>query len=230
MGHHFSQANWYAFGRLAWDPALSSEQIAEEWIRMTWSNDSETINVIKKMMAGSWEACVDYMMPLGLHHIFAAGHHYGPGPDYVNRSRADWSSTYYHKADSGGIGFDRSSKGSNAVSQYAQPLRQLWDSPDTCPEKYLLWFHHLPWTHRLSSGKTLWEALQLHYNRGVEYVRSMQQDWDSLEHKIDRQRFDHVKTRLAIQLQNAQEWRDVCLEYFGRFAGPNENEKGLNDD
>jgi alpha-glucuronidase len=240
MGHHFSQANWYAFGRLAWDPALSSEQIAEEWIRMTWSNDSETINVIKKMMAGSWEACVDYMMPLGLHHIFAAGHHYGPGPDYVNRSRADWSSTYYHKADSGGIGFDRSSKGSNAVSQYAQPLRQLWDSPDTCPEKYLLWFHHLPWTYRLSSGsprrseskpgKTLWEALQFRYNRGVEYVRSMQQDWNSLENKIDRQRFDHVKARLAVQLQNAQQWRDVCLEYFGRLAEPNESGKGLDGD
>lgn len=230
MGHDFSQANWYAFGRLGWNPALSSEQIAEEWIRMTWSNESETIDVIKKMMAGSWETCVAYMMPLGLHHIFAAGHHYGPGPDYVNRSRADWSSTYYHKADSGGIGFDRSSKGSNAVSQYAPALLELWDSPETCPEKYLLWFHHLPWTHHLSSGKTLWEALQFHYNKGVEHICSMQQEWDSLEKKIDRKRFDHVKTRLAMQLQNAQQWRDICLEYFGRFADPNESEKGLNDD
>jgi len=242
MGHHFSQANWYAFGRLAWDPAQSCEQIAEEWIRMTWSNEPEMIDVIAKMMAGSWQACVDYMTPLGLHHLMAAGHHYGPGPDYVHPGRADWSSTYYHKADSGGIGFDRSKKGSNGVSQYAPPLRELWDSPDTCPEKYLLWFHHLPWTHRLSSGKSLWDALQFHYNRGIEYVCSMQQSWDSLENKIDpvrsepdsphrphsvqtsnrvdRERFDHVKARLAMQLQNAREWRDVCLEYFGRFAEP----------
>ena len=218
MGHHFSQANWYAFGRLAWDSALSSGQIAEEWIRMTWSNDPEIINAIAKMMAGSWEACVDYMTPLGLHHLMAAGHHYGPGPDYVNPVRADWSSTYYHKADSYGIGFDRSSKGTNGVSQYAEPLRKLWDSSATCPEKYLLWFHHLPWNYRMSSGKTLWEELQFHYNRGVEYVITMQKAWDSLEGKIDRQRFDHVKARLVMQLENARQWRDVCLKYFGRFA------------
>jgi alpha-glucuronidase len=218
MGHHFSQANWYAFGRLAWDPALTSGQIAEEWIGMTWSNDSETKGVIAKMMAGSWEACVDYMTPLGLHHLMAAGYHYGPGPDYVNPGRADWSSTYYHKADSQGIGFDRSSTGTNAVSQYAEPLRELWDSPATCPEKYLLWFHHLPWTHQMSSGKTLWQELQLHYNRGVEAVMTMQKAWDSLEEKVDPQRFEHVKARLEMQLENAKEWRDVCLEYFGRFA------------
>lgn len=217
-GHHFSAANWYAFGRLAWDPGLSCEQVAEEWIRMTWSNEPETIDVIWKMMAGSWEACVDYMTPLGLHHLMAAGHHYGPGPDYVHTGRADWSSTYYHKADSNGIGFDRSSKGSNGVSQYAAPLRELWDSPETCPEKYLLWFHHLSWNYRLSSGRRLWDELQFRYDRGVQYVRSMQQDWDSLENKIDRERFDHVKARLAIQLANAGQWRDVCLKYFGSFA------------
>ncbi|MBN1833346.1 MAG: alpha-glucuronidase [Deltaproteobacteria bacterium] len=218
MGHHFSQANWYAFGRLAWDPALTSEQIAEEWIEMTWSNDPETIDAIMKMMAGSWEACVDYMTPLGLHHLMAAGHHYGPEPEYVNPDRADWSSTYYHKADSEGIGFDRSSAGTNAVNQYAGPLRKLWDSPATCPEKYLLWFHHLPWTHQMSSGKTLWQELQLRYNRGVESVMTMQKAWDSLEGKIDEERFEHVKARLEMQLENAQEWRDVCLDYFGRFA------------
>jgi alpha-glucuronidase len=218
MGHHFSQANWYAFGRLAWDPALTSEQIAKEWIKMTWSNDPETIDVVAKIMAGSWEACVDYMTPLGLHHLMAAGHHYGPGPDYVNPGRADWSSTYYHKANSEGIGFDRSSKGTNGVSQYAEPLRTLWDSPATCPEKYLLWFHHLPWTHRMSSGKTLWQELRLHYNRGVEAVITMAKTWNSLEGKIDQQRFDHVKERLELQLENAQQWHDVCLEYFGRFA------------
>lgn len=218
MGHHFSQANWYAFGRLAWDPSLTSEQIAEEWIGMTWSNDPETIGVIAKMMGGSWEACVDYMTPLGLHHLMAAGHHYGPGPDYVNPGRADWSSTYYHKADSQGIGFDRSSTGTNAVSQYAEPLRELWNSPATCPEKYLLWFHHLPWTYRMSSGKTLWQELRLHYMRGVEYVITMQKAWDSLEGKIDQERFEHVSERLEMQLENAMEWRDVCLEYFGGFA------------
>ncbi len=225
MGHHFSQANWYAFGRLAWDPALASGQIAEEWIGMTWSNDPDTIGVIAKMMAGSWEACVDYMTPLGLHHLMAAGHHYGPGPGHVNPGRADWSSTYYHKADSQGIGFDRSSKGTDGVSQYAEPLRELWDSPATCPEKYLLWFHHLPWTHRMSSGKTLWQELQLHYNRGVDEVITIQKAWNLLEGKIDRQRFDHVKARLEMQLENAQEWRDVCLEYFVQFAETSDTEK-----
>jgi len=217
-GHHFSQANWYAFGRLAWDTALTSEQIAEEWIRMTWSNDTGIIDVIRNMMAGSWEASIDYMTPLGLHHLMAAGHHYGPGPDYVNPQRDDWSSTYYHKADSKGIGFDRSSKGTNGVSQYAEPLRKLWDNPATCPEKYLLWFHHLPWTYNMSSGKILWEELQFHYNRGVVYVIAMQKAWDSLEGKIDRQRFDHVKTRLEMQRENAEQWRDVCIKYFDRFA------------
>jgi alpha-glucuronidase len=218
MGHHFSQANWYAFGRLAWNPALTSEEIAEEWIGMTWSNDSEVINVIEKMMAGSWEACVDYMTPLGLHHLMAAGHHYGPGPDYVNPDRADWSSTYYHRADFEGIGFDRSSKGTNGVSQYAESLQELWDSPATCPEKYLLWFHHLPWTYQMPSGKTLWQELQFHYERGVESVVTMEKTWNSLKGKIDPERFDHVKARLEMQLENAQKWRDVCLEYFGRFA------------
>jgi alpha-glucuronidase len=218
MGHHFSQANWYAFGRLAWDHALTSQNIAEEWIRMTWSNDPAIIDVIANIMAGSWEACVDYMTPLGLHHLMAAGHHYGPGPDYVNPDRADWSSTYYHKADSKGIGSDRSSKGSNGVGQYAEPLRKSWDSPATCPEKYLLWFHHLPWTYHMSSGKSLWKELQFHYNRGVDEVFAMQKAWYSLEDKIDRQRFDHVKKRLEMQLENAQQWRDICLEYFGRFA------------
>ncbi len=225
-GHHFSQANWYAFGRLAWNSALTSGHIAKEWIKMTWSRDPEIIDVIEKMMSGSWEACVDYMTPLGLHHLMAAGHHYGPGPDYVNPVRDDWSSTYYHKAGPEGIGFDRSSKGTNGVSQYAEPLRTLWDSPSTCPEKYLLWFHHLPWAYQMKSGETLWEALQFHYNRGVEYVITMQNRWNTLEGKIDRERFVHVKERLEMQLKNAREWHDVCLEYFGRFAEPSNTGKG----
>lgn len=217
-GHHFSQANWYAFGRLAWDPSLSADQIAEEWIRMTWSNDSKTVSLIQKMMAGSWEACVDYMTPLGLHHMMAEGHHYGPQPDFVHPGRADWSSTYYHKADKNGIGFNRSSTGTNAVSQYHPPLRELWNDLDTCPEKYLLWFHHVPWDYRLPSGLTLWQALQKHYQKGVDYVKSMKEEWASLKGKIDKQRFEHVQKQLDMQLENAIQWRDTCLKYFETFA------------
>ena len=217
-GHHFTQANWFAFGRLAWDWSLSSEQIADEWIRMTWSNEPKAVNVIKKMMMGSWEACVDYMTPLGLHHIMSANNHYGPGPDYVNRGRIDWSSTYYHRADANGIGFDRSSTGSNAVSQYHKPLSQIWNSTKTCPEKYLLWFHHLPWDYPMEGGSTLWEQLKIHYQKGVDYVILMQKDWDSLKDKIDPQRFEEVKNRLNLQKENAVLWRDTCLKYFGRFA------------
>jgi alpha-glucuronidase len=223
MGHHFSQANWYAFGRLAWDPAISSERIAEEWIRMTWSNDPHAVSVIQKMMAGSWEACVDYMTPMGLHHLMAEGHHYGPGPDYVHPGRNDWSSTYYHKAAPDGIGFDRSEKGSNAVSQYYPPLRQMWNSPATCPEKYLLWFHHLPWDYRLASGSTLWEQLQIHYQNGVDYVKLMQDSWRSLQGKMDSQRFEEVESRLEMQFENAKQWRDSCLKYFGQFVKEDKN-------
>jgi len=172
------------------------------------------------MMSGSWEACVDYMTPLGLHHLMAEGHHYGPQPNFVHPVREDWSSTYYHKADSGGIGFNRSSAGTNAVGQYFPPLRQLWDDPQTCPEIYLLWFHHLPWDHRLGSGLTIWQALQAHYQRGVDYVQFMQDTWDALDGKIDKQRYEHVCQLLTMQLKNAIQWRDTCLNYFGGFANP----------
>jgi alpha-glucuronidase len=229
MGHPFSQANWYAFGRLAWNPVLTSEQIAEEWIRMTWSNDPEVVNSIGKMMAGSWEACVDYMTPMGLHHLMAEGHHYGPQPDYVHTGRMDWSSTYYHKADVNGIGFDRSSTGSNAVSQYRSPLSTLWDSRKTCPQKYLLWFHHLPWDYSLEADITLWKALQIHYQKGVDYVTLMRKDWDSLRDKIDPQRFEEVQKRLTLQLDNAIQWRDTCLNYFGQFAESQERQSGTNN-
>jgi alpha-glucuronidase len=226
-GHHFSQANWYAFGRLAWDYTLSSEQIAEEWIRMTWSRDPETIAQIQKIMAGSWEACVDYMTPLGLHHLMAEGHHYGPAPDFVHPVRHDWSSTYYHRADTSGIGFNRGSSGTNAVSQYFPPLRQQWDNPQTCPEMHLLWFHHLPWDHQLASGQTLWQALQAHYQRGVDYVQLMQDTWAALDGKIDKPRYEHVQNRLEMQLENAIQWRDTCLEYFGGFANPIEKQQDI---
>ena len=174
-------------------------------------------------MMGSWEACVDYMTPLGLHHIMAANNHYGPQPNYVSPVRNDWSSTYYHKADANGIGFDRSSKGSNAVSQYHPPLNELWNNPKTCPEKYMLWFHHLPWDYKLISGQTLWERLKIHYQGGVDYVTFMQKQWASLKDKIDPQRFEEVQSRLNLQKENAVLWRDTCLKYFSRFAEKNIN-------
>ena len=218
-GHHFAQANWYAFGRLGWDHTLSSEAICEEWIRMTWSNDPDVVESIKSMMLGSWEACVDYMTPLGLHHIMQEGHHYGPDPAFNGASREDWNSIYYHRADKEGLGFDRSSTSSNAVGQYFSPLREECDNLKTCPEKYLLWFHHVPWFYRLRSGRTLFEELQEHYNSGVNYVSGMKNTWERLKDKIDPQRFEHVMNKLEEQEQNARLWRDVCVEYFGRFAG-----------
>ena len=218
-GHHFAQANWYAFGRLGWDHTLSSEAICEEWIRMTWSNDPDVVESIKSMMLGSWEACVDYMTPLGLHHIMQKGHHYGPDPAFNGASREDWNSIYYHRADKEGLGFDRSSTSSNAVGQYFSPLREECDNLKTCPEKYLLWFHHVPWFYHLRSGRTLFEELQEHYNSGVNYVSGMKNTWERLKDKIDPQRFEHVMNKLEEQEQNARLWRDVCVEYFGRFAG-----------
>ncbi|MBN2004005.1 MAG: alpha-glucuronidase [Anaerolineae bacterium] len=217
-GHHFSQANWYAYGRLAWDHQLSAETIADEWIRMTWSNDPELVGALKELMIGSWPACIDYMTPLGLHHIMQEGHHYGPDPGFRSAPRADWNCTYYHRADRGGLGFDRSRRGSDAVSQYYSPLREQFDDLATCPEKFLLWFHHVPWDHWLQSGQTLWEALQQHYTAGVEFVERMDAIWQSLRPHMDAQRHEHVSQRLAEQKANAHLWRDVCLKYFGRFA------------
>ncbi|UCC16834.1 MAG: hypothetical protein JSU58_10845, partial [Dehalococcoidales bacterium] len=179
-GHHFAQANWYAFGRLAWDHHLSSEEICEEWIRMTWSNNPTVVDSIKTMMLGSWEACVDYMTPLGLHHIMREGHHYGPDPAFNDAGREDWNSVYYHRADEEGLGFDRSSRGSNAVSQYFSPLREDFDNLATSPERYLLWFHHVPWNYRLASGRNLFEELRDHYTSGVEYVTGMRNAWTHL--------------------------------------------------
>jgi alpha-glucuronidase len=223
-GHHFAQANWYAFGRLAWDHTLSSEDICEEWVRMTWSNDPDVVEPVRSMMLSSWEACVDYMTPLGLHHIMQEGHHYGPGPAFNDASREDWNSVYYHRADKEGLGFDRSSSGSNAVGQYFSPLREKYDNLKTCPEKYLLWFHHVSWDYCLKSGKTLFEELQDHYDSGVEYVTEMRKTWERLKHKIDPQRFEHVGKKLQEQEENARLWRDVCMEYFRGFAELDEKE------
>ena len=217
-GHHFSQANWYAFGRLAWDYELSAETIADEWIRATWSNAPRVVDLLKTVMLGSWPACIDYMTPLGLHHIMQEGHHYGPDPAFNSAPRQDWNNVYYHRAGRGGVGFDRSSTGSNAVSQYHHPLREQFDNLATCPEKFLLWFHHVPWKHHLLSGRTLWEELQHRYDEGVDFVEKMHGLWQSLQAEIDAQRHEHVSQRLAQQLVNARLWREVCLTYFSQFV------------
>jgi len=217
-GHLFAQANWYAFGRLAWDHNLSSEAIAEEWISMTLSRDSDVVKTVKSMMMGSREACVNYMTPLGLHHIMQAGFHYGPQPDYAKSSRLDWTSVYYHRADSVGLGFDRSSSGSNATSQYFSPWRERFDSMETCPEQYLLWFHHSRWDHKMQSGRTLWQELCYRYNTGVDYVKAMRQKWATLEKEVDPDIYSHVQEKLATQEKDAAVWRDTCLGYFQKFS------------
>jgi alpha-glucuronidase len=216
-GHFFAQANWYAFGRLAWDHTLTAEQIAEEWIRMSIGDDRDFVKKITAMMMGSWEACVNYMTPLGLHHIMQAGFHYGPQPDFA-RSRRDWTSVYYHRADSVGLGYDRSSTGSNAAGQYFFPLSELFDKLDTCPEKYLLWFHHVSWDYKMQSGRSLWDELVYKYYSGTKYVDEMIRTWFSLENSIDEEIFKHVSEKLQQQQKDAIIWRNTCLNYFQKFS------------
>ena len=213
-GSHFDQANWYAFGRLAWDPGLPARGIAEEWVRMTFSNDARFVDPVIAMMMGSREAVVDYMTPLGLAHLMARGHHYGPGAWQNGGARADWTPPYYHRADAQGIGFDRGAGGSNAVSQYAPPLAAMFNDPERTPEKYLLWFHHLPWDHRMPSGATLWDELAMHYTRGWEYVRQMRKTWADLAPFVDAERYAQVAAFLGIQEKEARWWRDAMLTYF----------------
>lgn len=215
-GHHFSQANWYAFGRLAWNPFLKSEDIAKEWLTATFDQANTKL---LSMMLRSREACVDYMMPLGLHHIFKFDHHYGPEPDgFKAEYPIEWCPVYYHQADKNGIGFDRSHTGTDATSQYNEPYCSLYDDINTCPERYLLWFHHVPWTYRLKSGNTLWEEIQARYNRGVDEVEDFVQIWQDAKPAIDAQRWQETNERLSHQLENAKEWQKVCLDYFKTFA------------
>ena len=216
-GHIFAQSNWYALGRLAWNPDLGSKEIANDWIRMTFSNDQDLITRINGMMLASREITVNYMTPLGLHHIMGRGHHYGPGP-WVEGGRADWTSVYYHKADSLGIGFDRSASGSNAVSQYFPAVRDRYNSMETCPENMLLWFHHVSWDHRLSSGRTLWNEICLTYNEGVNSVRWLSSEWNKMEGMVDDERFEQVKSHIRIQEKDAILWRDACILYFQTFS------------
>lgn len=225
-GHHFAQANWYAFGRLAWNPMLTSESIAKEWLAQTFkplqddlSPLTSHLSPLLSMMLRSREACVDYMMPIGLHHIFAFDHHYGPEPNgFIPQYPIEWCPVYYHKADSLGIGFDRTHTGSDATAQYREPYCSMYDDINTCPERYLLWFHHVPWSHRMKSGRTVYEEMQFHYNRGVEEVEDFVRIWQEVKPIIDEQRWQEVNTRMQHQLENAREWRKVCLDYFGSFS------------
>lgn len=214
-GHLFGQSNWYAFGRMAWNPELSSEEVADEWLRMTFNNNTSFVNPIKEMMQQSRETVVNYRNPLGLNHIMNFATHYGPGPWYKD---PHWDAKDYHKADETGIGVDRTSKGSNVVNQYAKPLAEILENLNTCPQKDLLWFHHLPWDYKMPSGKILWDELVAYYYKGVEEVRGMRKLWDSMEGKIDAERFNHVKQLLKVQEDEAIWWRDGCVLYFQTFS------------
>jgi alpha-glucuronidase len=216
-GHPFGQANWFAFGRLAWDPYSSSREIAEDWIRMTITHDPGIIAGISEMMMSSREAAVNYMTPLGLHHIMGEGHHYGPAP-WVSTGRADWTSVYYHRADSLGIGFDRTETGSNAVSQYFTQLNIIYADTVQCPENLLLWFHHLPWGYTLSSGRTLWDEMCYKYYEGAETVSSWLKYWNTLNGKIESELFNQVSSLMVIQKKEAEWWRDACVLYFQSFS------------
>ena len=217
-GHHFLQANWYAFGRLAWNPDLTSRQIAEEWIKMTFTHDPKATAMIARIMLESHEALVDYMTPLGLHHIMWGGHHYGPAPWWDTEPRADWNPVYYHRADEKGLGFDRTATGSNTLSQYQPPVRDHFANLTTCPEAFLLWFHHVPWDYRMRSGRILWDELALHYQRGVDWVTATRKEWDALAGVIDPERHAEVAKKLAIQERDAIWWRDAVLLYFQTFS------------
>ena len=234
-GHHFAQANWYAFGRLAWNPNLTSEEIAKEWLSMTFGQDERLkmkdepaaanyqLSIINsplvKLMLESREACVNYMMPLGIHHIFAGTHHYGPEPWYAPRGvRADWTPPYYHKADSIGLGFDRTLSGSANVKQYPDELCRLYNDINTCPENLLAWFHHVPWDHKMKSGRTFWDELCHKYDEGLRQARHFLAVWDTMQPYVDQQRFEEVQRKLRIQARDAEWWRDACLLYFQTFS------------
>ena len=222
-GHPFSQANWYAFGRLAWNPSLTAEEIAHEWLVQTYENQDEKFTKpVEMMMMTSREACVNYMMPLGLHHIFKFDHHYGPEPDgFIASYPLEWCPVYYHKADAKGIGFDRSSKGTDAVGQYPEPYRSLYDNIETCPEEYLLWFHHVAWDYKMKSGSTLWQELCMKYNMGVAMVEVYRDFWHTSAKQYmtgHEQEWQHTDSLLNVQLENAKEWRNTCLKYFQNYV------------
>lgn len=217
-GHPFGQANWYGFGRLAWDPYLDAENIAADWLGMTFSNEADFVEKMTQMLISSRESVVKYMTPLGLHHIMDTNHHYGPGPWVANLSRPEWNPVYYHKADDHGVGFDRTSSGSDALSQYAAPIQERYSKIETTPDYYLLWFHHVPWDYKMKNGQSLWNNLALTYQEGVEEVKQMLESWQGMESYVDPQRFETTQMLLRIQLEEAQWWRDACLLYFQQFS------------
>ena len=218
-GHHFAQANWYAFGRAAWNPALTPKEIADEWLKQTFTDNSAFVATLSQLMLESREACVSYMMPLGLHHIFAGNHHYGPEPWYAPRGvRADWTPPYYHKADAVGMGFDRTTTGSGNVKQYPDELCKLYNDINTCPENLLTWFHHVPWDHKMESGRTFWDELCHKYDDGVHEARHFLAVWDAMQPYVDQQRFSEVQRKLRIQARDSEWWRDACLLYFQTFS------------
>ena len=218
-GHHFDQANWYAFGRLAWNPQASARAIAIEWAAQTFGNDARVTTPVVDMLMLSREAVVDYMTPLGLHHMMGTAHHHGPAPWIDDLERPDWNPVYYHRAARDGIGFDRTASGTNALEQYAPALARLYADPRTTPEKYLLWFHHLPWTYAMPSGRTLWAEIIYHYDRGVAAARDLQTRWDALRGVVDARRHAEVAQRLRRQVQNAELWRNACIAYFQSVSG-----------
>jgi alpha-glucuronidase len=217
-GHLFGQANWYAFGRLAWDHTLSSEAIANEWLGMTFTNNPAFVTPVRDMMLASREIMVNYMTPLGLHHIMGWSHHYGPGPWIKDKPRADWTAVYYHKASPEGIGFDRTATGSNALEQYFPGARQQFGSLATCPEEYLLWFHRVSWDYKVKSGRTLWDELCHRYYQGAAGVGQMRQTWNGIQPHVDPERFAHVQSLLRIQEKEAKWWRNACVLYFQTFS------------
>jgi len=217
-GHLMAQANWYAYGRLAWNPALGADEIAGEWIRMTWTKNPKTAGVIRDILLRSRDIYVDFAAPLGLHHVMGQGIHFGPEPWLAQSARPDWTSVYYHRADSIGIGFDRTSRGSGALNLYHPEVQKQWSDPETCPPEYLLWFHHVPWDKKLASGRTFWDEFCTRYYRGVEGVAEMQQAWESLRPHLDSEMFEDVKGRLAVQRREALNWRDACVLYFQTFS------------
>ena len=217
-GSIFNQADWYAFGRMAWNPDLTADAVAREWAALTFTPDKAVVEPMVAMMMGSREAAVDYMTPLGLAHVMNTGHHYGPAPWVSDLARPEWNPVYYHKADATGIGFDRTKTGSNAIAQYAPPIAKRLADPRTTPERDLLWFHHLPWDYRLASGETLWDGMVHRYDRGVAYVAGMRATWEGLRPMIDAERFAQTQTFLDIQQKEAQWWRDASIAYFQSIA------------
>lgn len=217
-GHHFAQSNWYAYGRLAWDLSLKAEDIAREWIAMTFTPDPKFVSPVLDIMMNSREVTVNYMTPLGLHHIMGWSHHHGPGPWIKDKLRDDWTSVYYHRADSAGVGFDRTATGSNALEQYHPKVQEIYRDAKTCPEEYLLWFHHVPWTFKTKSGRTLWDEMCMRYYEGTDDVGKMQEKWRTLSSYVDSERFQHVDMHLSIQHEDAELWRDACVLYFQQFS------------